>query len=237
MPPGCARHRERHVIFGQFWLNQVKESRSPNRSLDGSTGGGSVGIRGRHPVNCGADNFDGLVQAIAQAKREQDSAARRPAVDPADGWSPHAAMEFLASEDFFPPGYLWYFDRYRASVTYKFGDRPLANHATYYVEGDETRATLLTLDLWMWGQDNKESDEQRFAELIALLMHRAVGPDAVAAFREVLDEKDNGVALDWNGYRFCIESEEPGESGQFSVTFTIAHPQEPRVAADGEAPQ
>ncbi len=179
----------------------------------------------------------GVVQAIAQAKREQDSAARRPAVDPADGWSPHAAMEFLASEDFFPPGYLWYFDRYRASVTYKFGDRPLANHATYYVEGDETRATLLTLDLWMWGQDNKESDEQRFAELIALLMHRAVGPDAVAAFREVLDEKDNGVALDWNGYRFCIESEEPGESGQFSVTFTIAHPQEPRVAADGEAPQ
>lgn len=145
-------------------------------------------------------------------------------------------MEFLASEGFLLSAYLWYFDRYRASAVYKFGDGPLANHATYYVEGDEARATLLTVDLWMWGPENKESDEQRFAELIALLMHRAAGPEAVAAFRGVLDEKDNGVSLEWNGYIFRIESDEPGPSGQFSVSFTIAHPAEPRPSSDAETP-
>lgn len=172
----------------------------------------------------------GVVQAIAQARREQERAVRRPYVDPADGWSPYEAMEFLASEGFALPAYLWYFDRYRASAVHKFGDVPLANHATYYVEGDEARATLLTLDLWMWGPENKESDEQRFAELIALLMHRAVGPEAVAAFRGVLDEKENGVSLEWNGYIFRIERDEPVPSGQFSVSFTIAHPAAHRTA-------
>lgn len=177
----------------------------------------------------------GVIQAIGQAKREQDSAKRRPHVDPADGWSPYAAMEFLAPEGFFPPGYLWYADRYRASVIVKFGDRARANHATYYVEGEEAGATLLTLELWMWGPDETASDEQHFARLIASLMRRAVEPEAVDAFRFVLDEQDNGVALDWNGYRFRIEREEPGPSGQFTVTFTIAHPQEPRISTDDDA--
>lgn len=177
----------------------------------------------------------GVVQAIAQAQREKERAERRPDVDPADGWSPYVAMEFLASEGFTLPGYLWYFDRYRASFLHKFGDRPLANHATYYVEGNEAHAMLLTLELWMWGPDNKEEDEPRFAKLIAMLMDRAVGPDAVAAFRGVLDENHQGVSLKWNGYIFAIESDEPGPSGQFSVSFTIAHPAEPRDASDDEA--
>ncbi|WP_282950287.1 MULTISPECIES: hypothetical protein [unclassified Sphingopyxis] len=169
----------------------------------------------------------GVVQAIAQAMRERDNALRRSAVDAADGWSPYAAVEFLASEGFSPPDYLWYFDGYRARVTHKFGDDPLANYATYYVEGDEAHATLLTLELWIWGKDDRERDEQRFAELIAILMDRAVGAEARAAFRDELDPEVDGASLDWNGYRFRIEAEEPNPTGRYSLDFSIVHPSNP----------
>lgn len=169
----------------------------------------------------------GVVQAIAQAMRERDNALRRPAVDLTDGWSPYVALEFLVSEGFPPTPYLWYSDRYRASVTHKFGDGPLANYATYYVEGDEARATLLTLELWIWGNDNRERDEERFAELVTILMDRAVGAEARSAFRDELDPEADGASLDWNGYRFRIEAEEPNPTGRYSLEFSIAHPCEP----------
>jgi hypothetical protein len=165
-----------------------------------------------------------VVQAIGQAKREEELARRRPSVARDEGWSPYEAVEFLGTEAFARPPYQWYPDHYRASATWKCDDRPLSSHMNYLVDGDERRATRLSLELNVWNKDREKVDEKRFAELVTLLLHRTVGPDGVAAFREDLVPGETEASLDWRGYRFRIRTTRHGTSDRYSVRFVIAHP-------------
>jgi hypothetical protein len=114
------------------------------------------------------------IRSVLSAYRREKSPTPVPAVR---GWSPQIAIGLLADEGVRASDYHKSFDDSwtASSAMVEIGDGMPADNIAYYVEGDEIVATRLSLQINVYNPRAQKSSMQRYVEIGAKLLQRAVG--------------------------------------------------------------
>lgn len=150
-----------------------------------------------------------------------------PDVSPAEGWSPYAAMAFLAKEGIESGDYHRIYDRWQSSSKFlKLDQKALSNSIVYYVEGSELVADELTLELMVNHIELREDADARFLSICQLLMRKALGDDAAA----LLPPSLQNLSIEFKRSRVRLETEEwtINKFSSYQRTLTILHPRHAR---------
>ena len=148
-----------------------------------------------------------------------------PPVDWCDGWSPYAAIEFLADQGLRPHHYHsttidWSAD----SPHLKLTDDALPNHLVYRIAGTQTAATELTLELNALHSNECEQCDERFWIAASALVHKSLGDAAVAAFDRAMSTDDPvTINIDHVTIEFERDRWELGERSGHSRSLTVRH--------------
>jgi hypothetical protein len=171
------------------------------------------------------ENASGIAGSIAEIKALQKIEKNPPYVDPADGWSPYEAKDFLKADGIETRYYEnAYEDEWSASSPYtKIDDDFMADGIAYYVSGNRHIAKELELRLNI-NQPAKEKESlQYFLEKVSRLYACAVNePVPEALVTHLLKKKKYSfyspplkVTLHRDDYN--------SPAKQYSYTFTIVH--------------
>jgi len=117
-----------------------------------------------------------IVDEIYQYERDADDP---PAVDPAQGWSPYLAREFLANEGLQAIGTRSNFNEewWASSSTVDLDKAVIPNTITLYLEGEEGVAKSLKLKGYFFDEFRTEEGIEKFANIAAKLAEVAIGAD------------------------------------------------------------
>ena len=124
------------------------------------------------PARTNAD-VDQIITDILNYERNEEAP---PTVDPAEGWSPFEARDFLREEGLRTNDYHKGYDEYWASSEYiDLDSHILPNKGVFYIEGQ--KGVVTTLKLTGKFMDDFDSGEaiQKFRDIGALLCEKGVG--------------------------------------------------------------
>lgn len=142
---------------------------------------------------------------IAELRLQRRHERSPPPVNPADGWSPHLAREFLAKVGLRTNDYHRSFEDWWAqSPMVKVGGDIFDDHLSYRIYGTQTAATRLKLVLDVTEPGTPEASEAKFYAVGGELIRQAVGPDQAEAF--LLAAVANPLAeRNFNGVRITLQ--------------------------------
>lgn len=142
---------------------------------------------------------------IAELRLQRRHERSPPSVDPADGWSPHLAREFLTKVGLRTEDYHRSFDDWWAqSPMVKIGGDIFDDHLSYRIYGTQAAVTRLKLVLDATEPGTPENSEAKFYTVGGELIRQAIGPDEAEAF--LLDAVDNPLAKrTFNGVRVALQ--------------------------------
>ncbi len=127
-----------------------------------------------HDVKTKEEIISSIREVNALKQREKNP----PTVPKSQGWSPYEAIRFLEIADMLAGDYHRLHDAWYAQSKYKkLGKTVLDNTICYYIEGNETAATCLTLELNVYDSSQAEAANKEFTEIAKLLLKKALGED------------------------------------------------------------
>lgn len=163
-----------------------------------------------------------VLDSIKELKRLQATEKNPPIVDENIGWSPYAAKDYLVikgiSTRFYTNGYD---DTWFASSDYIKLDEELAgNTITYFIEGNETIATTLSLVLNINNTKNSEEAIKKFAEYASFLYTMALKATLPKQIEKALIKCEDSTTT--NGKIDIIVKKENWHSqGKYSLLFSL----------------
>lgn len=120
---------------------------------------------------------------IAELRLQRRHQRSPPRVDPTEGWSPHAAREFLTEVGLRTEDYHRSFDDWWAqSPMVKIGGGIFDDHLSYRIYGTQSAVTRLKLVLDVTEPGTPEASEVKFYAVGGELLRQAVGPDEAHTF-------------------------------------------------------
>jgi len=165
-------------------------------------------------------------EAIARSFQEVKTLHAReknpPAVDPAEGWSPYAAKEFLAEAGVVSEDYHRSLDAWHASSKMFKLDSGFGNALMYHVDGTERAATRLSLELTVNKIEQRAEADGAFTAMARLLLRKAIGDEAESWLPESLDDLETAFA----GTRVSLKTESwtINKFHAYERDLTIEHP-------------
>lgn len=148
---------------------------------------------------------------IAELRLQRRHERSPPPVNPADGWSPHLAREFLTRFGLRTNDYHRSFEDWWAqSSMVKVGGDVFDDHLSYRIYGIQPAATRLKLALDVTEPGTPEASEAKFYAVGSELIRQAVGPREAEAFllaavaNPLAERTFNGVRINlqhnvWSG--------------------------------------
>lgn len=142
---------------------------------------------------------------IAELRVQRRHERSPPPLDPAEGWSPHAARGFLTEVGLRTEDYHRSFDDWWAqSPMVKIGGGIFDDYLSYCIYGTQTAATRLKLVLNVTEPGTPEASEAKFYAVGGDLLRKAMGPDESQAF--LLAAAENPLAeRSFNGVRVFLQ--------------------------------
>ena len=169
---------------------------------------------------------DGVKAILTTLRRSLRREKSPPPIDWVEGWSPYAAITFLAdyglrAGHYHPTVVDWSAD----SPYRKLGEGVLPDHLVYRVSGTETAATELVLELDARISNSGELADAAFWETSSTLLQQALGDEAGSRFDRAIPS-DESVSVTVRGAQVLVERDTwqlPKNSG-YGRKLTIRHP-------------
>lgn len=161
-------------------------------------------------------------ESIAEIKRSRRREKRPYRVEPARGWLPNLAINYLASVGLATNDYHRTHGGWIAHSSYReLGDDLIPNNLAYYLEGEECVVSMLKLVLNVNAPATASHAYETFVQTTALLMQRALPGIATDKFE--LSLESDGCPVLHNGYQLTLSRNDwtHGIEGGHDLVFTI----------------
>lgn len=169
------------------------------------------------------DSRDAIWRSIREVKAIYNREQNPPPVDPAEGWSPYAAMNFLVEAGIDPGDYHRIYGAWQSTSKFmKLNPKGLSNSIVYYVDGTEFAATELTLELMVQQIELAEEADANFYAIGRHLLDRARG-DAAASLL-VMPLQDFETEFQGSAVRLQTEQWAINSYKSYERKLTIQHP-------------
>lgn len=147
----------------------------------------------------------GVKSVLATLRRSMQREKSPPPVDWEDGWSPYAAIDFLADHDLRARYYRPSIVEWSADSPYrKLSEDVLPDHLVYYISGTETAATEIRLELDAQISSHVDFAESAFWAAALALVQKALGDGSAESLSRVIPT-DKHVSLDSGGALILLE--------------------------------
>ena len=164
-----------------------------------------------------------IVATLRRARRRERT---RPPVDWNDGWSPYDAGDFLKAHGLGTNHYRPLLVNWAADSPHvKLSTEPLADTLVYRIEGAETAATELELELDARRSETTELSDERFWESAVALITEALGDEPAERFERAIPT-DAEFAMDVGRLTIRLSRDEwsLGQRRGYSRKLIIRHP-------------
>jgi hypothetical protein len=167
-----------------------------------------------------------VAQVVTKLRRARARQRSRAPVDWNDGWSPYDAGDFLKAHGLATNDYHPLLQNWAAESTYlKLNSEILPDHLIYRIEGTETAATELELELDARFGSSPEDSNQRFWTVATVLVTEALGEETAQRFAQAIPT-DSEFVMSAGRLTLQLNREDwhIGERGGFSRKLVIRHP-------------
>ncbi|ABR91715.1 Uncharacterized conserved protein [Janthinobacterium sp. Marseille] len=165
-----------------------------------------------------------VLDSLSEMKRRKQRERRPPVIEPSAGWSPYAAMTYLADQELSMNSYgpkSWG-DWQASSGLHAINKEPLIpDNISYVIEGNESVVTKLSVTLFINSLDAPLRSEDVFANACRTILSKANRPDLSQIANRILDVGNDDEILS-HGHRVSLRKEMfSGGFSRYQKTFKI----------------